>query len=390
MHPPGHGRALAGMLAAMALAIFTVFSASSMTHGFVSYYTASRLLVSGELGPAAYDDRWFGERVQQLTASNVREIFTPNPPTMALMALPLVGLDARSARAVWLIVSLIVFIAGVAALVKHQALRNRDVSIPVLLLMLLSPAVFTNLRIGQGYLIVFGLFTATALLLIKGRDRAAGVCLGSLLAIKLSGMPIVFLLISRKRWTALAVAGLTAAMVVIAITPFIDAEMWAAFPSQVPAFVARPSGSVTAYQTTLSLARRLCIADPQWNPSPALHCAPIAFAIPALLGGAATIVTLLLAMRSRRAEPWVAAGATLAVLSQPASAEVHFVLMAIPLALLGLSLIEFAVIAVLLLVPLEFTAERFTAGWWALLAYPRLYAGWLLWAASVRELRAEC
>jgi hypothetical protein len=390
MHPPGHGRALAGMLAAMALAIFTVFSASSMTHGFVSYYTASRLLVSGELGPAAYDDRWFGERVQQLTASNVREIFTPNPPTMALMALPLVGLDARSARAVWLIVSLIVFIAGVAALVKHQALRNRDVSIPVLLLMLLSPAVFTNLRIGQGYLIVCGLFTATALLLIKGRDRAAGVCLGSLLAIKLSGMPIVFLLIARKRWTVLAVAGLTAAIIAIAITPFIDAGMWAVFPSQVRAFVARPSGSVTAYQTTLSLARRLCIADPQWNPSPAMNCAPIAFAIPALLGGAATIVTLLLAMRSRRAEPWVAAGATLAVLSQPASAEVHFVLMAIPLALLRLTLIEFAVIAVLLLVPLEFTAERFTAGWWALLAYPRLYAGWLLWAASVRELRAEC
>jgi len=390
MHQPGHGRALAGMLAAMALAIFTVFSAGSITHGFASYYTASRLLANGELGPLAYDDRWFGDRVQQLTASGVREIFTPNPPTMALMALPLAGLDAQPARAIWLIVSLIAFIAGVAALVKYQALRNRDVSIPVLLLMLLSPAVFTNLRIGQGYLIVFGVFTATALLLIKGRDRAAGVCLGSLLAIKMSGMPIVLLLIARKRWTALAVAGLTAAIVVLAVTPFIDARMWAIFPSQVSAFVARPSGSVTAYQTTLSLARHLCVADPQWNPSPAANCAPIAFAVPALLIGAATIVTLLLAMRSRRAEPWLAAGATLAVLSLPAAAESHFVLMAIPLALLRLTVSEFVVIAALLLVPLEFTAERFTAGWWALLAYPRLYAGWILWAASVRELRAEC
>ena len=143
MHQPGHGRALAGMLAAMALAIFTVFSAGTITHGFVSYYTASRLLANGELGPLAYDDRWFGDRVQQLTASSVREIFTANPPTMALMALPLAGLDAQPARAIWLIVSLIAFIAGVAALVRYQALRNRDVSIPVLLLMLLSPAVFT-------------------------------------------------------------------------------------------------------------------------------------------------------------------------------------------------------------------------------------------------------
>ena len=102
MHAPGHGRALAGMIAAMILAIFTVFSAASVTHGFVSYYTASRLLVSGELGPRAYDDQWFGEQVKQHTDSNVREIFIPNPPTMAVMALPVAGLDAGHARAAWL------------------------------------------------------------------------------------------------------------------------------------------------------------------------------------------------------------------------------------------------------------------------------------------------
>ena len=168
------------MIAAMVLAFFTVFSAGSMTHGFVAYYTAARLLAGGELGPIAYDDRWFGAKVQQVTASSVREIFTPNPPTMALMALPVAGFGAQPARAVWLVASLVAFIAAVASLVKHQSLRNRDVSIPVLLVMLLSPAVFTNLRIGQGYLIVFALSAATALLLIKGRDRAAGVWLGVL------------------------------------------------------------------------------------------------------------------------------------------------------------------------------------------------------------------
>ena len=127
MHAPGHGRALAGMIAAMILAIFTVFSAASVTHGFVSYYTASRLLVSGELGPRAYDDQWFGEQVKQHTDSNVREIFIPNPPTMAVMALPVAGLEAGRARAAWLIASLLVFIGSVAALVNYQALRNRDV-----------------------------------------------------------------------------------------------------------------------------------------------------------------------------------------------------------------------------------------------------------------------
>ena len=84
-HPPDHRRSLAGMIAAMVLASFAIYSAGSTTHGFVSYYTASKLLVSGELGPLAYDDGWFGEQVQRFTESNIREIFIPNPPTMSLL-----------------------------------------------------------------------------------------------------------------------------------------------------------------------------------------------------------------------------------------------------------------------------------------------------------------
>jgi hypothetical protein len=96
---------------------------------------------------------------------------------------------------------------------------------------------------------------------------------------------------------------------------------------------------------------------------------------------------MILAIRAARMEPWLAAAAVLSVVTLPAVAEPHFVLMAIPLALLRLSLTDTVMVGALLIVPLEWTAERFTTGWWALLAYPRLYAAWLLWAFAVRELR---
>lgn len=374
------------MMAVMVLAVFAIFSAGSITHGFVSYYTASRLLVSGELGAQAYDDAWFGAAVQRLTGSSVREIFIPNPPTMALMASPLVGLDAQAARAVWLFASLAVFVAGVAGLVRYRTRRGRDVPVPLLLLMLLAPAVFANLRIGQGYLVVFALFATTTLLLLESRDRFAGVCLGMLLALKTSGLALVVMLVVRRRWSAVAAAAITAIALALAITPWIDNSMWLAYPSHVRAYVGRPASSVAAYQTTLGLFRRLCVADPQWNPSPAASCASIAFVMPMLLTGGATLLTAILAVRSPRGEPWLAAAATLSVLTLPAVAEPHFVLMAIPLVLLRLRPLEFAAIAALLIVPLEITAERFTSGWWTLLAYPRLYAAWLLWAASVRQM----
>jgi hypothetical protein len=389
VHAPGHGIVLAGMIAAMLLTTAAIFSAGSVTHGFVSYYTASRLLVSGELGPQAYDDQWFGEVVKRVTASNVREIFIPNPPTMAVMAAPLAGLDLQPARAVWLLASVVSFIAGIAALARYRARLDHPLSIPVLLLMMLAPAVFTNIRIGQGYLFVFALFAAATVLLLRGRDRLAGVCLGLLLILKTSGVALALLLFARRRFSVLLAAALTAGLLAIAITPFIDARMWTEYPAHVRAYVDRPASAVTAYQTTLGLMRHLCVADAQWNPAPAADCAALAYALPALLIGAATILTVWLAVRAERHEPWIAAAAALSVLSLPAVAEPHFVLMAIPLALLRLSMLEIIVIGALLLVPLEWTAERFTAGWWSLLAYPRLYAAWGLWVISVRELRSD-
>ena len=96
-----------------------------------------------------------------------------------------------------------------------------------------------------------------------------------------------------------------------------------------------------------------------------------------------------LARRSETPAAWLSAAAVLSVLTLPAVAEPHFVLMAIPLAMLRLNPLEITAIGLLLIVPLEWTAERFTSGWWALLAYPRLYAAWWLWAMAVRELRTE-
>ena len=80
---------MAWLAAVFVLAAFAIYSAGSITHGFVAYYAAAGLLIDGQLGSAAYDDRWFGEYLQQLTGSNIRESFTPNPPTMALLAWPI-------------------------------------------------------------------------------------------------------------------------------------------------------------------------------------------------------------------------------------------------------------------------------------------------------------
>ena len=48
-----------------------------------------------------------------------------------------------------------------------------------------------------------------------------------------------------------------------------------------------------------------------------------------------------------------------------------------------------AIAFALLAVPLPYKDPVLAAGWTALLAYPRLYGAWLLWAWLVREMWAD-
>jgi hypothetical protein len=380
-------------LAALAILVaYVAFSAGRVTHGFVAYYAASRLRTSGQLGPAIYDDDWFRRFVQELTGTGVLEIFGPNPPTMSLMALPVAWLDHGAARTVWLVASLVAFVVALARL-RRTAEPRKAVPRLVLAMLLLNPAVFANLRTGQAYLFVCALLAATCVSIIRGRGSLAGLCLGLALALKSSGVALAVMLVAQRRWRTLGVAlsvvcGAAALLLLVA-----DARTWLAYAAYVQAFVARPSSSVTAYQTTLGLVRHLCVADPMWNPSPAASCAPLAMILPPLVLGLALAVTLWLSRRAS-ARLWLAGAVCLSELTLPVAAEPHFVSLVIPVVLLWpfehlgrWRFVFLGVVAALLFVPLDFTTHQFTHGWYALVSYPRLYAAWLLWAAAIFSMR---
>ena len=372
------------------LAVLVLYSLSnaawSVTHGFVAYYAAARLLLTGQFGASVYDDAWFGAFVQKVTGSGVLEIFTPNPPMMALMAAPVAWLDHATARPIWLGASLAAFALASWALLRDRERLGAPHTAFIIAILLLNPATFANLRTGQGYLFVFALLTVAALAAISDRDRRAGVFLGLALALKSAGLPllILFAVMRRRRAIETFVLALAATLAVTAVLA--DGGVWRRYPSAVSEFVNRPSGSATAYQTTFGFFRRLCVADLRWNPDPPANCAPAAVVAPSLLLTAAVLATMVLARRAP-VRPSVAAGICLCELTLPAAAEPHYVVFAIPLALLTLSPAWLATFTVLYIVPLEYTAERFMEGWSVLAAYPRLYALWLLWALAVAAMR---
>jgi hypothetical protein len=367
------------------------------THGFIAYYAAARLLAARQLGPWIYDDEWFGRYVREISGTPVREIFGPNPPAMAVLALPVAGLDAGSARGVWLAVSLAALLWASRWLARESARRGGAVAVGLVALMLSSPAVFANLRTGQAYLVLLGTFTAASVCLARRRDSLAGALLGFALLVKTSGLPLLLLLLAARRRRAVAAALVAVGAGAAGLALWAGAGAWRQYPRYVWAFVQRPSLAVTANQTTLGLARHLCVADPKWNPAPLAQCVPLASLAPAALIASALVVTAVAARRAPTAL-CVAAGLCLSVLALPFGEEHHFVLLNIPMMLVYAARAEAAtarglrrewpwlVFATLFLVPLDVTAHRFAAGWSALAAYPRLYAAWFLWGLAMREV----
>ncbi|MEE9573063.1 MAG: hypothetical protein V3W20_08455, partial [Candidatus Neomarinimicrobiota bacterium] len=63
---------------------FVVTNASRSTHGFVAYYTASKLLAEGEDVSGFYNNDWFSSNVKRFVPE-VYEIYNVNMPTTSLI-----------------------------------------------------------------------------------------------------------------------------------------------------------------------------------------------------------------------------------------------------------------------------------------------------------------
>ena len=396
----------AALVAGLILALHTVAPGlGRMTHGYSGYHTASYLLVHGEWGPQAYENEWYIARVKALLGQPIGEIITPNLPTVTLLALPLAGLEPQPARDIWIMANLPV-LAGALALLALGPRRTQRRLPPAAwwcfaAVALLLPATRANFRIGQAYVVLLFLFAVALLGLYREEDWLVGIALGLAFMLKSSGLPLWLGLALARRWRALGWGVATCLLIFGLSLPWIGLESWLAYPAALRRATAGPLLTVTAYQNTLGLLSHLLRYDAAVNPAPlaATQWVPAAAAswLHGLIGALATGLTLWHGRRA--AAPLLCA--TLLVLSVvllPLAEEHQFVLLLPPAAVLGhewgrrqalrpASWLPALAAGALLLLPSFYKGAGWGSGWWALLAYPRLYAGWLLWLALFDLLR---
>ena len=360
-------------------------AAGALTHGFGAYYTASRLVQTGQISADIYNPAYFRPLVEADTQQQASDIYNANPPTTALMLWPLSYLPVEQARFFWIVASGLMLWGGLALLGWTFANPPRLTLIVLLLSigMLFQP-VIDNFRFGQAYLFIFLLLTTAIVTWKKQQAKLGGLVLALALLLKTAGVMLLPLLAWQRHWQFLAwTVGIAGGLVLLTL-PLFPISMWQAYVQLLIETANAPSVCVTTYQTTRSLLCHLFMFDGVWNPAPIAHLPWLArflFAGLALSSLAACFIL-------NRFNQLAALLSVIAwgVLFAPLGEQYHHTVMLVPISWLVIEWPTlnniakiFTVIAILgYLIPLHIGNPRFEAGGWAIFAYPRLYSGWLV------------
>ena len=396
----------AGVLGALLFFWHTVLPATrTHTYAFSAYYSAARLTLQGRAG-ISFCDEWFFEQQRAFGFGNRADFFCPNPPTTALIMLPVAWLPPRVALAAWVACTLVLvaviiavgwrIVAAQPELLAWTNCRERkehaghDLSARAggWRFVALAAVVAPFYRPLHADLLASQVYSLIALLYgyLTRRDWLCGAALAGLALAKLSGWPLWLLMIAARRWRALAwTLGVGLAGLLLSL-PLLGLDFWRLYLfHQIPAIPAEPSSAVPANQTLSSLLRQCFAYDQHWAPRPLLDAPWLADALWWALALVLLAATLLAAVcRPITAIPM--AIMCLVVPLQPAGEEYHYTLLLLILLLLlatwrgPLALAALLGTALLFALPSYFVNTAVFGGWpQALLAYPRMYAALLLW-----------
>ena len=403
---------VAGLLCGAVLAIYCVVavvpaSRHPNTNGFAAYYTAARVLLETPHDLKwVYDNPWFQRHIDAFGFVRVLDIYNIQPPTMSLMFAPVAWMSPGRARLVWIVCSVGFWWLGLTLLAGVLALRRGRVD-PRLGLAALTSAYIPltdNLHRGQAYALLFFLLCAAIHFASHPNTRKrwlAGVPLGFMLVLKMAGLWFWPFLLMARRWRIVLTAAATALTVAILAAPAIGGQPWRIYLEELPRLASDPVRYVTANQTVTSLTGHLFVFDARWNPAPIANLRPLAIG----LSLAVTVVALIVSARLQRlaseerdarALSWGLL-TSLCVSVTPIAESYHYLLV-LPAVVIAFwwaarrrvsrtSWTALVLAVLLLITPFRLYGWRsLQAGWLTLLAYPRLYGAFALWAWLARAL----
>jgi len=250
---------------------------------FPNYYTAAVLLRQRAPLRNFYDWTWFQRQMNYAGTERQLGGYSPHSPLTMLPIVPLAGLPPQSAKQIWLSLDLIFLAAAIWMLSRMTRLPAAGL---LLLALLGHYALAGNFELGQYYIFLLCLLTASCFLLLKNRDWMGGSLLGIVLIMKGYGAPFLLYLAWKRRWRALA------GMIVASSVLGLFSIFWFGWPDNfyyiTAVFTRAMAGeSIDPYApgmpTLYNMLRHTLSMEPELNPNPLANLPALCFFLQAAL-----------------------------------------------------------------------------------------------------------
>jgi len=168
---------IVGLSGAISLFHFARKAAVTETFGFPAAYSASRLVVLHDGSGNLQDWDWFRAQTRRF-GFKATDVFYGNPPSAALVMLPIAPLPPGQARVVWtwFTLALWVFTAALlgSRLISSEAASPWIVAPALLCLISLYAPFRANVEEGQTYVFAFALQSACCWFWLRQQPTTAG------------------------------------------------------------------------------------------------------------------------------------------------------------------------------------------------------------------------
>lgn len=368
-------------------------ASDSLTYGFSAYYSASRLLQSGEISPAIYSPEYFIPIVQDDSQGQVNDIYNANPPTTSLMFLPLSFLSIEQARLAWSWLNILFLILGLVLLlwsfgVPFHGRKIWTIWFIILSYSLLFQPVVRNFTYGQAYVLIFFLISITTAAFFKNKP-AAGIGLALSLLLKTAGWPLLIMLLWLRKSRHLAWVIGSGLLIFLITLPVFSPAMWLAYARLLLRVGRSPLVCVPAYQTTRSWLCHLFAPDIIWQDALGTDITIPTPATITFFALAGLFLILILKLAQKRPKPAFIATICWSVVFLPLGESHHHTVMLIPLVWFvatwaGQSSFTRLIIilgAYCYLITIQVNADQLQSGPEALFSYPYQAGAWLIFSA---------
>lgn len=369
---------------------FVVTNAARPSHGFATYYTASRLLIEGEDVSKFYNDDWFSSHVEEYVPG-IYEIYHVNMPTTLFITLPIAVFDYKTARVIWIIFNLTLLVVVVFFIIKQ--FKFRETWIPLVLIILLSfQPLYANISYGQVYIFIFCLLILAWFAFSSDREEWLGLLIGLIFILKTTTFVLWILLLVQKKWKGLSWTFLTVLLLFIISLPWVGIGSWYAYGEKLVTYSSNHSSSVTAYQTIHSFFHHLTVYNQQWNPEPVFNLPFLGKSLSIIVSLFILTITAVSAYKFNNSNLSFGAFIIAGVILSPVSLDYHYVLLLIPVFILinwlrqNQSVILwtcFIIFFVFIAAEIPYTSPKVTGGVWAIFAYPKLYGAIGFWGLTL-------